>query len=145
VEVEMSELWHHQLRVYLDDDLAEAAYQGDRTALQPLDAVLRGHDATLVSQFRAFEDYVAEAEANGVDKFPLYRWTKATIQDPAMRARHIRSFAVRVADQEVYGKDVADRIEADLKPLVGGDLVKRMSRHDTNPANNIPVPAAYRA
>ncbi len=141
----MSDLWHYQLRVYLDDQLAEAAYKGDATALQPVTAQLEKHQAILVSQFRAFEDYVAEAEANGVDAFPLYRWTKATVQDPAMRARHIRAFAIRVAGQEVYGKEIADRLEEDLKRFVGGDLIRRMSRHDTNPANNIPVPAAYRA
>ena len=141
----MSENWDYQLRVYLSNELAEAAYGGDHTALHPVTTLLEKHKAVLVSQFRAFEDYVAEAEANGVDKFPLYRWTKATVEDPAMRARHIRAFAIRVAGQEVYGKAIADEIEDELKPLVGGDLVKRMSRHDTNPSNNIPVPAEYRS
>ena len=62
-----------------------------------------------------------------------------------MCARHIRAFAIRVAGQEVYGKEIADRVEEDLKRFVDGDLIRRMSRHDMNPANNIPVPAAYRA
>ena len=141
----MSDTWNYQLRVYLDNELAEAAYNGDRTALRPVTAVLEKHQAILVSQFRAFEDYVTEAEANGVEKFPLYRWTKATVQDPTMRARHIPAFAIRVAGQEVYGREVTDKIEDDLKPLVGGELIRRMSRHDTNPANNIPVPTEYRS
>ena len=34
-----------------------------------------------------------------------------------MRARHIRAFAIRVAGQEVYGKEIADRLEEDLKAL----------------------------
>ena len=143
--VTMGDCWNYQLRVYLSNELAEAAYRGDQTALEPVASILRGYAATLVSQFRAFEQYVTDAEANGVDQFPLYKWTKATVQDPAMRARHISAFAVRVADNEVYGKEVADLIEQDLKPFVGGDLVKRLSRHDTNPANNIPVPAEYRS
>ena len=141
----MSDLWQYQLRVYLNEELAEAAYGGNQTALHPVTALLSGFDAELVSQFRAFEDYVADAEANGVDKFPLYKWTKATIEDPAMRARHIRAYAIRVSGREVYEKEVADRIEEVLKPFVGGDLVKRMSRHDTSPANNIPVPAEFRS
>ena len=141
----MDDPWKYQLRVYLGSDVAEAAYRGDQKALEPLASVLRRHSATLVSQFRAFEDYVADAEANGVDKFPLYKWTKATVQDPAMREKHIAAFAIRVADNEVYAKEAADRIEEDLKPFVGGELVKRLSRHDTNPANNIPVPAQYRS
>lgn len=141
----MGDLWQYQLRVYLNDELAEAAYRGNQTALQPVTALLSGYDAELVSQFRAFEDYVADAEANGVDKFPLYRWTKATVEDPAMRAKHIRAYAIRVAGREVYDKEIADRLEDELKPLVGGDLVRRMSRHDTSPANNIPVPAEFRS
>ncbi len=141
----MSERWRYQLRVYLDDDLAEAAYRGDVTGLRPLKAILDAHDATVVSQFKAFEDYVRGAEAEGAEKFPLYKWTKATIENPAMRAKHIGAFAIRVAGEEVYAGDVADRIEHDIKPLVGGEVVKRMSRHDTNPDNNIPVPPAYRS
>ncbi len=38
----------------------------------------------------------------------------------------------------------ADALEAALRPLVGGRLVERMSRHDTDPAKNLPVPAEYR-
>ncbi len=141
----MSDIWDYQLRVYLSEELAEAAYSGDHTALHMVTTTLERHEAVLVSQLRAFEDYVADAESNDVDNYPLYRWTKATVENPAMRARHIRSFAIRVADQEVYGREIADVIENELKPLVGGDLVERMSRHDTNPANNIPVPAEYRS
>ena len=141
----MSEQWHYQLRVYLDDELAETAYAGDHSALQPLMTILSTHNATLVSQFRAFEEYVLEAEKGRIDEFPLYKWTKATVENPAMRARHIKAFAIRVAGDEVYGQEVADLLENDLKPLVGGELIKRMSRHNTDPVNNIPVPREYRS
>jgi hypothetical protein len=43
-----------------------------------------------------------------------------------------------------YPKAAADALEADLQPLLGGRLVTRMSRHDTNPANNLQVPSQYR-
>jgi hypothetical protein len=39
----MSSRWGHQLRVYLDDDMAEAAYRGDQSGLQPLAAILNRH------------------------------------------------------------------------------------------------------
>jgi hypothetical protein len=113
-------------------------------ALQPLMAVLDRHGATLVSQFDAFEGYVREAEREGPEHFPLYKWTKATVENPAMRAKHITTFAVRVGDHEVYAKAAADALEADLRPLVGGEAVTRMSRHDTNPANNLPIPPEHR-
>jgi uncharacterized SAM-binding protein YcdF (DUF218 family) len=45
----------------------------------------------------------------------------------------------------LYAKEAADALEGALRPLVGGGLVERMSRHDTNPANNLAVPAEYRS
>ena len=138
--------WQYQLRVYLPDDLADVA-RTDRGApvLGPLAEVLKKHDATLVSQLDAFRDYVAEAEREGPEKYPLYRWTKATVEDPAKRSKHMRAFAMHVSGREVYPEETADALEAALRPLVGGGLVERMSRHDTNPANNSAVPAEYRS
>lgn len=141
----MSEQWQYQLRVYLSGELAEVA-RNDRghSALKPLTDILNKHHATLISQFDAFESYVAEAEKEGPENFPLYKWTKATVDDPAKRAKHIKTFALHVSGNEVYAKEAADALEADLQPLVGGELVTRMSKHDTNPANNLQVPPEYR-
>ena len=113
--------------------------------LQPMMNVLNRHHAAAVSQFDAFQNYVAEAEKEGIEKFPLYKWTKATVDDPVKRAKHSKSFALHVSGHEIYAKEVADSLEADLQPLVGGGVVERMSRHDTNPANNLQVPPEYRA
>ena len=142
----MGEQWQCQLRIYLDDEMAEVARgDRDRSALKPLTDILNRHHATLVSQFDAFANYVAEAEKEGPENFPLYSWTKATIEDPEKRAKHIKAFALRVSGNEVYAKEVADALETDLQALVGGEVVTRMSRHDTNPANNLPVPPQHRS
>ena len=142
----MNEQWQYQLRVYLNDELAEVARRDrESAALKPLTEVLNKHQATLVSQFDAFENYVAEAEKHGPEGFPLYQWTKATVDDPAKRAKHIKTFALHVSGNEVYAKAAADALEADLQPLVGGEVVTRMSKHDTNPANNLQVPPEYRS
>jgi hypothetical protein len=142
----MSEEWQYQLRVYLTDKLADAARNDHNSpALQPLTDILNKHHATLVSQFDAFENYVAEAEKEGPEGFPLYKWTKATVEDPAKRAKHMKTFALHVSGNEVYAKVAADALEADLQPIVGGELVARMSKHDTNPANNLNVPSEYRS
>lgn len=142
----MSEQWSHQLRVYLNDEWAEAARSDrDNSALKPLTDILKKHHATLISQLDAFESYVAEAETEGPENFPLYKWTKATVEDPTKRAKHIKTFALHVSGNEVYAKEAADALEADLQPLVGGELVARMSRHDTNPANNLQVPPEYQS
>ena len=59
-------------------------------------------------------------------------------------AKHLKSFALHVDGREVYSKEEADALEADLKPLVGGKLIERMSKHDTNPANNPQPPERFR-
>jgi hypothetical protein len=141
----MSEEWQYQVRIDLADEMAEVARRapGD-PALAPLPDILRRHNAILKSQFDAFADYVGEAERNGIEHYPLYRWTKATIENPAKKAKYLKSFTLYVDGEEVYAKDKADALEADLQPLVGGALVTRLAKHDTNPANNPQPPARYR-
>ncbi len=105
---------------------------------------LVGSRATMKCQFDAFADYVAEAEKHGTEGYLLYEWTKATIEDPAKKAKYLKSFTLYVGGNEVYAKENADALESDLQPLVGGKMVTRMSRHDTNPANNPQPPERYR-
>src|SRR4051794_23422533 len=114
----MSDAWQYQLRIYLPDELVEVARSDPNgSALAPLCDVLRKHAASLKCQFDAFSDYVAEAERHGVDGFPLYAWTKATIEDPVKRAKHLKAFALHIRGRAIYGKEEADVLEADLQPL----------------------------
>src|SRR5882762_2558624 len=134
----MTAQWQYQVRFDLDDPaLAESARckLGD-PALAPLTDILARHRAALKSQFDAFAEYVAAAEENGVENYPLYEWTKATIEDPAKKAKYLKSFTLYVEDREVYAKDIADALEADLQPLATSGLITRISKYDTNPANN---------
>jgi len=142
----MSDQWQYQVRIYLPDDLAEIA-RGDpeNPALGPMPAILAKHNATMTCQFDAFAGYVAEAEREGIERYPLYQWTKATIEDPAKKAKYIKSFSLKVGGAEVYAQEQADALESDLQPLVGGRLITRVSKHDTNPANNPQPPARYRS
>jgi hypothetical protein len=141
----VTEQWQHQLRLYFNDELAKLARQDpSNPALAGISEILARHHATLRCQFDAFASYVAEAEANGVEGYPLFEWTKATIEDPVKRAKHIRSFALHIKGREVYSKEEADALEVDLQPLVDGSSITRLSRHDTNPANNPQPPARYR-
>jgi hypothetical protein len=141
----MTQPWNYQIRVYLGCDWAALARSDPgHTAIQPLMDVLAAHHATLRCQFDAFADYVAEAERNDPADYPLYKWTKVTIEDPDKKQKHLKAFAVRVDDREVYPQDVADALEASLQPLVDGTIITRLSKHDTNPANNLPVPEHLR-
>lgn len=141
----MDQPWKYQLRIDLADEIAPVARRDpDDPALGPLPAILRRHHATLKCQYDAFADYVAEAERRGIDQYPLYQWTKDTIEEPAKQAKYQRSFTLYVAGEETYAKDLADALEAELRPLVGGGLITRLAKHDTNPANNPQMPARYR-
>lgn len=141
----MADELKYQIRLYLDEEHAEVARRRpDDPILKPLSDVLSKHDAKMKCQFDAFADYVADAENNGAETYPLYEWTKATIEEPAKKEKYIKSFTLYVGGDEVYAKKKADALETDLQPLVGGGLVERMSKHDTNPANNPQPPERYR-
>jgi hypothetical protein len=141
----MGHQWQYQLRIDLADELAEVARRDPgNPALGPLAGILGKHGATMKSQFDAFAGYVAEAEGRGTENYPLYEWTKATIENPAKKAKYLKSFTLYVEGNEVYAKEKADALEADLQPLVDGKLITRMAKHDTNPANNPQPPARYR-
>lgn len=143
--MKMSEELRYQIRLNISDDYAELARTDPQNAaLAPIAAILAKHHAALSNQFDAFAHYVAEAEKQGVEHFPLYKWTKATIADPVKKAKHVKSFSLYVEGEEVYPKAAADALEADLTPLVGGGLVEKLSKHDTDPAHNPQAPAHLR-
>lgn len=137
--------WLYQIRFDLTDGAAATARRDPADpSLEPLPGILARHGAAMKSQYDAFAGYVAEAERNGPENYPLHAWTKATIEDPEKKAKYQKSFTVYVKGQEVYPKAAADALEAELQPLVGGGLVTRLAKHDTNPANNPQMPARYR-
>lgn len=140
----MSAQWQYQIRIDLDDRVSDLVrLDPENEAIKPLKEILSKHQAMMTCQLDAFTSYVAETEANGDKDDPLYRWTKATIEDPAKIEKYRKSFTLYVDGDAVYPKEKADALETDLQPLVSGGLVTRMSKHDTNPANNPHPPARY--
>ena len=73
----MSDDLKFQLRLTLSDEFAQVARNvpGD-PSISTLTDILNRHDAVMKCQFDAFADYVSEAEANGIENFDLYEWTK---------------------------------------------------------------------
>jgi hypothetical protein len=137
------ETFKAQLRIHFSEGLAQIARRdpADLT-LAPLNAVLARHGATMKCQFDAFMEYVMEAETQGVEAFALYRWTKDTVENPVKRKKHLAVFAIHVGGEEIYPKEAADALEADLTPLVDGVQFKRLAKYDTHPANNPQPPAS---
>jgi hypothetical protein len=133
----MDQQWQYQVRVDLAGQYAELARRAPQSApIKPLADILAKHRATILCQYDAFAGYVAEAEKHGTADYPLYEWTKATIENPAKKERYLKSFTIYVEGNEVYDKASADALEADLQLLAGGGLVTRVTKYDTNPANN---------
>jgi hypothetical protein len=133
----------YQLRLTLSDPFAKTARNHpDDPSIAPLTQLLHRHDAALKCQYDAFADYVKEAEAEGVEKYPLYAWTKKTVDDPAKEVKYTKSFSLHVDGDEVYERSKADALEAELKPLVGGPIVAQMFRFDTDPAHSPHPPQA---
>jgi hypothetical protein len=130
--------WQYQVRFDIDDPATAESLRRGRgdPALAPLFDVVAAHRAAPKCQFDAFAEYVAAAEEHGIEDYPLYQWTKATIENPAKREKYLKSFTVYVDGQEVYAKEIADALEADLRLLMTSGLVTRISKYDTNPANN---------
>jgi len=141
----MSEEWQYQIRIGMEGAQAEMARNDPANpTMAPLAQILARHNAAMKCQYDAFAGYVAEAEQQGVDKYPLYEWTKATIENPAKKEKYLKAFTLYVDGDEVYAKEKAEALEQDLALLVGGELVARMTKHDTNPANNPQPPKRYR-
>ncbi|HTV33098.1 MAG TPA: hypothetical protein VME69_08340 [Methylocella sp.] len=141
----MSEEWQYQIRINLSDLAAAAAReQLEDPSLVPLRRILAKHQVDLVCQYDAFAHYVDEAKREGREDDPLYKWTKATIEDPEKKEKYIKSFTVYSGGEQVYDKALADSLEADLQPLVGQGVVTKLSKLDTNPENSPQVPRKYR-
>jgi hypothetical protein len=139
----MKDPWAYQIRISLGERLAEVArHEPGNLALKPLTDILAKHGAVLKCQYDAFADYVIAAEKHGVANYSLHEWTKATINDPEKKEKYLKSFTLYVQGKEVYGREIADALESDLQPLVRTGLITKLSKHDTNPANNPQPPAA---
>jgi hypothetical protein len=105
------------------------------TALAQLFEILARHRAVAKCQFDAFAEYVAAAEEQGVENYPLYEWTRATIENPAKKEKS-KVLHGYLDGREVYDRGIADAVEADLQPLARNGLIARISKYDTNPANS---------
>jgi hypothetical protein len=127
--------WQYQVRFDVDDTSASEAIRQNAPKFTQLFEVLARHRAVAKSQFVAFSDYVSTAEQEGIENYPLYAWTKATIENPAKKEKYLKSFTVYVDGHEVYDRGIADALESDLQSLPS-ELIVRVRKYDTNPANN---------
>ena len=96
----------------------------------------RKHGTTLVCTYDAFVDYCREAESNSVEDYPLYAWTKQTIENPEKKQKHLKSFAFYRNNDQVYERALAETIYSELLPLADNGTIDEVKLIDSNPANN---------
>ncbi|TDY38789.1 hypothetical protein BX592_13015 [Paraburkholderia rhizosphaerae] len=131
--------WKFQLRVIMSARLA-AELRGDPScaAHAALHDVLRQHGASMMCVYDSFAEYVDEAERVGPEHYPLYEWTRDTIDNPEKKAKYLETFTVYVGDEAVYDRQVADSLQTALSVLVDRSEIKDIARVDTNPASRQP-------
>lgn len=134
--------WKYQVRFTASEALAVALRDAPVAQAYPeLEAVLRQNGGTIQCQYDAFAGYVSEAEREGIDAYPLYAWTRATIENPDKKRKYLSAFTVYVAGEEVYEKKSADALHAALTVLAQGGKISHVVTYDSNPSNNPQPPS----
>ena len=129
--------WQYQVRIMVSERLSESLRSGNHTDLaNNLDRISNDHGMSLVCTYDAFKGYCDEAEENGIDEYALYDWTKATIENPDKKAKHLKSFAFYRGFEQIYEKELALSLEKELLNLGLNEDLLEIKVIDSNPANN---------
>ena len=133
----MSENWLYQLRIRLRKEIAEAVRFGyENEIAEKIVNLAKKHKTSLVCTLDAFSGYVKEAEKNGIENYPLYIWTKKTIENKEKVKKHSLAFAFYYKEEQVYPKKIAEKLHNDLLVLYKTGVIEELRLIDTNPNNN---------
>ena len=131
----MSE-WLYQIRIKVSENISNDLRDMCQLNLsKKLKKIAKTHQMALVCTYDAFEAYCVEAEQNGIDGYGLYHWTKATIEDPLKKAKHLKSFAFYLGEDQIYPKKLSSSVQNQLKEINDKELLE-INLIDSNPANN---------
>ena len=140
----MNNDWLYQVRVYFSLNFVNLYNSNKSSDLKTkLLQILQKNNADLLSQYDGFMGYVLEAEKNGIDNYPLYQWTKDSLEKSGKTEKYRTSYTIYVNNEEVYSKEEADNLEKNLKLIIDKVSILRISKHDTNPAKNPQPPSKY--
>jgi len=129
--------WLYQVRIRVSERLSESLRSGRHIDLaNDLDKISNDHGMSLVCTYDAFKGYCDEAEEHGIEEYALYDWTKATIENPEKKAKHLKSFAFYRGFEQIYEKELALSLEEKLLNLGLSEDLLEVKVIDSNPANN---------
>ncbi|MDA8578928.1 hypothetical protein N9L08_08365 [Rhodobacteraceae bacterium] len=137
----MSE-WLYQIRIKTSEVLS-SDLRGARTMAlsQAVLKIAEQNGMQLVCTFDAFREYCEEAERKDIAQYHLYDWTKAAIENPEKKAKHLKSFAFYLGNEQVYSKAYASVVEKSLQNLGEAMHLIEITMIDSNPANNPQPPS----
>tara|TARA_B100001027_G_scaffold90073_1_gene61787 strand:- start:565 stop:984 length:420 start_codon:yes stop_codon:yes gene_type:complete len=135
--------WQYQVRIRTSERLSQTLRSEDTSSLADrLRAISQSHGMTIVNTFDAFKEYCDEAEDNGIEKYSLYHWTKATIEDPERKAKHLKGFAFYKGEaDQIYEKELALSLVSSLEEVGISEDLLEIKLIDSNPANNPQPPS----
>ena len=137
----MSE-WLYQIRIKTSAVLSADLRGARAMALsQAVLKIAKQNGMQLVCTYDAFREYCEEAERNDIAQYHLYDWTKATIENPEKKAKHLKSFAFYLGNEQVYSKAHAGVVEKSLQNLGEALHLIEINVIDSNPANNPQPPS----
>ena len=129
--------WLYQLRMRVSQSLADDLRgQQSFDLSKKIATITNDHGARLVCVYDGFRDYCLEAEANGVEKYHLYEWTKTTIENPEKKKKHLKAFSFYKGNDQVYEKEFAMSLETKIRALASFEEIEEVTLIDSNPANN---------
>ncbi|RPH06724.1 MAG: hypothetical protein CBC53_002980 [Alphaproteobacteria bacterium TMED93] len=133
----------YQLRIDFDEKAAKELISSKNiNSCKELSSVLEEENAKLICQYEAFSLFVKECEQNNLTSTPLYKWTKDTIENKDKKIKYMKSFSIYVKSEQLYKKDVANRIEKKLLSL-NCECILKVNKYDSNPKNNPQPPKKY--
>ncbi|MBH67756.1 MAG: hypothetical protein CMM58_05325 [Rhodospirillaceae bacterium] len=134
--------WLYQVRIKVNEDLSrELRKQIPLDKAKPITDIASKHVMQLVCTYDAFVGYCTEAEKNGINEYPLYKWTKQTTLDPQKKSNHLKSFAFYKDSEQIYEKSRAEALYRELEPLLKLGTIEDLKLIDSNPINNPQPPS----
>ena len=133
----------YQLRVDLEQNAAQELINTKNiNSCKSLEKIIKEENGELVCQFMAFSKFVEECEQENLTDTPLYKWTKDTIENKKKKEKYMKSFTIYIKNQQLYQKEVADRIEDKILNL-GCRCILKVNKYNSDPKNNPQPPKKY--
>ena len=129
--------WLYQIRIKVSEQLSHDLRSNEKNEIAlSIRKIAQTFGMNLVCTFDAFKAYCDEAEKFGTSDYHLYDWTKATIDNPVKKEKHLKSFAFYQGENQIYSKQLACRIRDELFKINENKHITEISLIDSNPANN---------